>query len=173
MHWDGRHWRIFHLRGPVAADEGGSLGLISLTAATPRDIRVAATERAPGEGADEYYWGVIFRWNGHTWTRRIPENPGQMNYKGYDAILAKNPTEVWVAANDADAFHQADGAELFITRRRPTQSMRQQLSQGYIIEALASDKHTVWAVGWVGSGRGNPNDYSYARARPLIERYGC
>jgi len=57
MHWDGRRWRIFHLRGPIAADEGGSLTLNSLTAAAARDIQVAATEVAPSEGADDDTWG--------------------------------------------------------------------------------------------------------------------
>jgi hypothetical protein len=171
MHWDGRRWRIFHLDGPVPADVGGSLSLNSLTVVTARDIRVAATERAPGEGADEDNWGLIFRWNGHRWIRRIPE--GRMSLRSYDAILSRTPTEVWVAANDANVFGPQDGAEFFITGKSPKKSMRQQLGQGYIIEALASDKHTVWAVGWVGSGRGNPNDYSYAHARPLVERYGC
>jgi len=116
---------------------------------------------------------VIFRWNGQRWIRRIPEgrtSPG--TGWSYDAIVARSRTEVWVAANDASEFAQ-EGAELFVSGKSPKKSMRQQLSQGYIIEALATDKHTIWAVGWVGSGRGNPNDYSYARARPLIERYGC
>jgi hypothetical protein len=118
LHWDGRRWRTFRLRGPVSADEGGSLSLNSVTAVTPRDIRVVGAERAPGEGADEYYWGVIFRWNGHTWIRRIPENHGPWkyesydpSYKSYDAIVARTPTEVWIAANDADGFSQQAGAD--------------------------------------------------------------
>jgi hypothetical protein len=171
MHWDGRRWRVFRLRGPVPADRGGSLTLHSLTAVSARDIRVAATADAPGEAVDNNTWGLIFRWNGHRWIRRIPE--GRLSLKSYDAIVARTPTQVWVAANDANVFALQAGAEFFITGKSPKKSMRQQLNDGYIIEALTSDKHTVWAVGWIGSGRGNSNDNSYAHARPLIELYGC
>jgi hypothetical protein len=176
LHWDGRRWRTFHLRGPVPVNVGGSLSLQSLTAVGPHDIRVAATAYAPSEGADNVTWGVIFRWNGRRWIRRIPKGRAAVSPGtgwSYDAILARSPTEVWVAANDASEFVQEAGAELFITGKSTKKSMRQQLSQGYVIEAMASDTHTLWAVGWIGSGRGNPNDYSYAHARPLIEHYGC
>jgi hypothetical protein len=175
MHWNGRRWRTFHLRGPVPAIAGGWLTLKSITAVAPNDIRVSATEIAPDEGDDDS-WGVIFRWNGQRWIRSIPE--GQPVAPGlgwsYDAIISRSRTEVWVAANDASEFTQQGGAELFITGRRgPKNSMLQQLSQGYIIEAMASDSHTLWAVGWIGTGHGSPNDYSYAHTRPLIERNGC
>jgi hypothetical protein len=166
LHWDGRHWRHFTLRGPLGSD---TLGLSAVTAVSARDVWVVGwDDPTPWGHLTGENWGLIFRWDGRRWQRRQPIFSSS---DSFDAVAVRSPSEAWIVDNDVSGFEPQPGSWLF-TGEHPNRSTTH-LPQGYVIAALAATQASVWAVGWVGTGRANENDYTYAKYRPLIERFGC
>jgi hypothetical protein len=166
LHWDGRRWHRFRVRGPAGTE---TLWLNAVAAIAADNVWFVATVDTTACHLTGETWGLVFRWNGKRWWR---QQPVYTIFDSFEAVAARSQREVWIVDNDSDREAPQGGSRL-LTGRHPKPSAQTQLPQGYIIEALATQPENVWAVGVIGSGRGDSNDYSYARARPLIERYGC
>lgn len=164
-HWNGRRWTTWRLRPPGNA----SLGVRALERVPGGDV-LAVGVIFPSVDMDTLTadaWGVVFRWAGTSWTRIVFGFDG--SYAAYDAVAA-SPYGTWIANTDTDPFNPQGGTRLL---RMEQPDGVTTLPQGHVVTSLAWDGRFVWAVGWIGSGSADPNDYRYAEFRPLIERLGC
>jgi hypothetical protein len=169
LHWDGQRWTVFH---PHAPDGAQSVMFFSLARIAPNEIVVVGTV-TPDPLFDELMgdgWGIVYRWNGNGWTKRVLDGVG--SYATYDAVAVLDDTHVWIADNADDPFIPQPGTQLF-RLAQPASQARAILKQGHVLDSLASDGVGLWAVGWIGSGRADPYDDEYAHVQPLIMRYGC
>lgn len=165
VHWDGRRWSKTILQLPPGNPDVRVYGLAQTANGVVAVGVIAPTvemDTLTGDG-----WGVVYRSGGGTWTRIVLERDG--SYASYEAAQA-SPYGTWIASNDTDPFSPQGGTRLFTLERPAAQTM---LPVGNVVDALAWDGRFLWAVGWVGTGQANPNDYTFARFRPLIMRYGC
>jgi hypothetical protein len=160
---------LWHLFRPLAPSGSEGVGIEAITDLGNGELAAAGwSGTTPGHLTGES-WGLYFRWDGHRWHTRVPDYNGST--AGYEAIAARSPREVWIADNDEDPFSQQLGTQFF-TGLHPNKRTR--LPQGWIVNSLAYDGRSVWAVGGIGSGYAHPNlDYDYARFAPLVLRYGC
>lgn len=167
LRWQGEKWQTFRLPAPA-----GSEGVWDMSVAAAGDSAVVAVGTAPS-GPNHLMgvsWGVIYRWNGRQWARRIPNY--FETWEEFDAVATPSERETWIADNDTDPFRFANGTQLF-TALHPQRALRTQLAKGLIINDLAYDGRETWAVGATETGSADPYDYSYARSKPLIERSVC
>jgi len=166
LHWDGSRWTVFHPHAPEGTE---SVTFSSIARIAADDIVVSASvDPYPVDELTGDSWGVVYRWDGHRWTKRVLDGTG--DFAGYDAAAAIDKTNVWIVDNTYDPFRQQPGTQLF---RLAQPRARTTFKQGQVLESLAFDGVGLWGVGWIGSGRADSYDYGYARARPLIMRYDC
>ncbi|MFD1937585.1 MULTISPECIES: hypothetical protein [Nonomuraea] len=112
-------------------------GVADIVATGPRQAWAHAFQDAEFE--EDPGFGVVFRWNGSTWSR-LPDPP----IFGYGSFDATGPDDLWIAGSDTVAHW--DG-------RRWTQQRPFGISKDEVFDDIATDGDTVVLIGTRADGR--------------------